>query len=798
MTKLIGNNPNQVPSNADLGTAAFMDEKDFLTSRGSSLSAIDTVISKTATGVFIYDTSKDSDGGAWRKRTSHTSWYKERLKTTTRGSRKEFPSVVVIVCNNSTLTIYDADDVTLPMWMVFNAGSTATNETVLRFGDIKQAVALNGTLLVRLSNHYGPTALNFISEKALTYRDNGIHEFMERRGLVDRNALNAEPTNFGAPTLLSSTINDIAITVMPSAPIDDATGLPVPTMALSNALGVSVIKDDGNIFDIRSSNGWVISGFLTFDKENYINAHVGNATGQGLVFRYPVPSSDITVAGGDQFMLGGANIYNQSSPHFGSDLGGISMITHDESGVVVNTKNRGSSQITKFARNMERVVGANNYTRSAVTYINSEYNTGWMVGDIKVATLSDTSTANFVDYVGGAGDFSNASQWSPDSQWSVSGGTASYSGSGPAYITRASNGTFVYGNWYYAELDVTAGSTGSLLLVNRHISGVAKPYTNGLTNVDVGFIQLSGTKYFAMWKQNSNNQTSISLYSTSAVTVDNFKVYEISSVDRSKNNKPLIRYGTVNKTPVESGADLMAYSVPDTTSYLEQPYNADLDFGTTGDFHYSFWVYSDSNATYSGATYIFERTSVGDPSNRRIEARMDTSTNLQVYANNAVFLSGSTAITMGADSWNKVDIIRKSNEGSVWVNGVQKVSGSHSGNMTDTAAGLTVCNRGYFSPHAQGFPTGIALFRVSGTAPSDEQIKKFYEDEKFLFQENAKATFYGTSDGVLALAYDDDTELLHVGTDQGRSVFKGLRRIDNTTRAIGTAISAVDGFVVEE
>ena len=797
MTKLIGNNPNQVPSNADLGTAAFMDEKDFLTSRGSSLSAIDAVIPKTATGVFIYDTSKDSDGGAWRKRTSHTSWYKERLKTTTRGSRKEFPSVVVIVCNNSTLTIYDADDVTLPMWMVFNAGSTATDETVLRFGDIKKAVALNGTLLVRLGNHYGLTALNFISEKALTYRDNGIHEFMERRGLVDRNALNAEPTNFGAPTLLSSTINDIAISVMTSAPIDDSTGLPIPTMAVSTSLGTSVIKDDGNIFDITSANGWVISGFLTFDKENYIISHVGNAVGQGLLFRYPVPTSDITVSAGDSMMLGGANIYNQKAPHFGSDLGAFSMITHDESGIAVNTKNRGYQQLTKYARNYSNV-GADYYTKSAVAYINSEYNTGWMVGDIKVATLSDTSTANFVDYVGGAGDFSNASQWSADSQWAVSGGTASYSGSGAAYITRASNGTFVYGNWYYAELDVTAGGAGNLLLVNRHISGVAKPYTNSLTNVDVGFIQLSGTKYFAMWKQNSNNQTNISIYSTSAVTVDNFKVYDISAVDRSKNNKPLIRYGTVNKTPVESGADLMAYSVPDTTSYLEQPYNADLDFGTTGDFHYSFWVYSDSSATYSGATYIFERTSVGDPSNRRIEARMDSSTNLQVYANNAVFLSGSTAITVGADSWNKVDIIRKSNEGSVWVNGVQKVSGSHSGDMTDTAAGLTVCNRGYFSPHAQGFPTGIALFRVSGTAPSEKQIKKFYEDEKFLFQENAKATFYGTSNGVTALAYDDDRELLHVGTSAGRSVFQGLRRVDNTTRAVGTAISAVDGFVVEE
>ena len=39
-----------------------------------------------------------------------------------------------------------------------------------------------------------------------------------------------------------------------------------------------------------------------------------------------------------------------------------------------------------------------------------------------------------------------------------------------------------------------------------------------------------------------------------------------------------------------------------------------------------------------------------------------------------------------------------------------------------------------------------------------------YEDEKVLFQENAKATLYGSSDAVTALGYDEDTELLHVGT----------------------------------
>ena len=88
--------------------------------------------------------------------------------------------------------------------------------------------------------------------------------------------------------------------------------------------------------------------------------------------------------------------------------------------------------------------------------------------------------------------------------------------------------------------------------------------------------------------------------------------------------------------------------------------------------------------------------------------------------------------------------------------------------------------------------------RWSATAPTAEQIAKMYRDEKHLFQENAQATLYGTSDAVTALAYDDDTELLHAGTSAGRSVFQGLRRVSNTTDAVGTAISASNDLVVEE
>jgi hypothetical protein len=92
----------------------------------------------------------------------------------------------------------------------------------------------------------------------------------------------------------------------------------------------------------------------------------------------------------------------------------------------------------------------------------------------------------------------------------------------------------------------------------------------------------------------------------------------------------------------------------------------------------------------------------------------------------------------------------------------------------------------------------LALWRISATAPTPEQIAKIYRDEKPLFQQGAQATLYGTSDAVTALAYDQKTELLHVGTASGRSDFSGLRRINNTTTAITTSISAHNNLIAEQ
>ena len=136
---------------------------------------------------------------------------------------------------------------------------------------------------------------------------------------------------------------------------------------------------------------------------------------------------------------------------------------------------------------------------------------------------------------------------------------------------------------------------------------------------------------------------------------------------------------------------------------------------------------------------------------------------------------------------------------AVYVNGVLNKSGTLIYDIDDTSNGLNIGCRNTSGSYAYAADaTKLSLVRISKSIPSPEQIKKIYEDEKVLFQENAKATLYGSSDAVTALAYDEDTELLHVGTSAGRSDFQGLRRINNTTTAVTTAISASDELIAEQ
>ena len=78
-------------------------------------------------------------------------------------------------------------------------------------------------------------------------------------------------------TIVNATVNDVAMTVLPNAPIDAATGLPVPTIAVATDGGVSVIKDDGTVWSPTGA-GYEGQNKLALSKDNGI-LHSGRVAG---------------------------------------------------------------------------------------------------------------------------------------------------------------------------------------------------------------------------------------------------------------------------------------------------------------------------------------------------------------------------------------------------------------------------------------------------------------------------------------------------------------------------------------
>ena len=156
MPNLVGIGNSQVPTNAMLGGLAYQDPTHAnLTSVDiENIAAIKAKTVDTAVDVFVYDTRKDSDGGAWRKRCQHCSWYNETLGTQQRGNRREFPAVAVIVGYNNGFIIYDGDDPNMSMWMEFwqyqNNASGAT-QWWGGSGNIKSIAAMNGDIVMSVT-----------------------------------------------------------------------------------------------------------------------------------------------------------------------------------------------------------------------------------------------------------------------------------------------------------------------------------------------------------------------------------------------------------------------------------------------------------------------------------------------------------------------------------------------------------------------------------------------------------------------------------------------------------------------
>ena len=211
--------------------------------------AIKSVTSSTTVGaVFVYDTRNDSDP-SWRKRCQGLSWFDEDLNTATRGGRREFPSVALIVADNdspATVTIYDLDDPAMPMWMVFNAASPAweTNATFVSTSSVNSVHALNARLYVGGAN--GFIEIDFGTEQQTNYRPISSTQRVRHKksgAIVDRNDTSGQ-FRITATPIANNNVNDVAATIVEGAEIG-ALGLPIPTVGVSTDNGITFIHSNG-------------------------------------------------------------------------------------------------------------------------------------------------------------------------------------------------------------------------------------------------------------------------------------------------------------------------------------------------------------------------------------------------------------------------------------------------------------------------------------------------------------------------------------------------------------------------
>lgn len=366
------------------GGSYTYDPDRVIDANGFRQNALDSAI---ASGAFVacclYDTSRDSDGGAWRKRCAAAGWYTETLSTATRGATRPFPALALLLLTTDTLTIYDAADPALPMWMVFqSAGASASTYNAMKSasGACTAVTALEGRVLVASSgggtDFTGLMSADFVADEAKMYRTSAAGGLFRYPGSLSQRNAGLGTELYSASITIDEDVNHVAAVLLSSAPTDPHTGLLVPTVALATAGGMSVLQDDGTIILSSSTTAHLVAAF---DDDGGLWTY---ATSSGNY--YHLLRNVGAASTGFSWHIVRANTYSDIESVFGSGLG--NGLVHVD-GVMIAATASGIALLKDHA-----TAGL-----KSITHVNTDYNTGWMRGDIQACVLSDTTIETLTD-----------------------------------------------------------------------------------------------------------------------------------------------------------------------------------------------------------------------------------------------------------------------------------------------------------------------------------------------------------------------------------------------------------------
>ena len=839
MPNLVGIGNSQVPTNAMLGGLAYQDpaHANLTEVEIEKIAAINAKSGDTGNGVFVYNTSLDSDGGAWRKRTQGTSWYNENPGPY-RGARKEFPAVAIISCGDPFIRIYDGDDPDLSLWMEFVVHNDYWAKHTISGTSAYKAVALNGVMasVGHASGRLG--VVNFISDRGYV-TESGYTYF--HSGIANRNSKGVGPSN-GHGLINHNLTYDVDMTVPNNARIDSNTGLPSPAIGVSLANGFSVIRDAslvraksediskpttgsyGHAIRFMGENRLVLAAPLYYGIIHDVFTQEGDAgyvsgthdsgyySGHGNWANTPVPIGDFysdSATGYKKFDTFGDRLIamavrqNDSRPN--SDYGiWIHQLASSPNDYDATTSHSGIDDDHGMA-----------------VFIDNIHNTGWMHGDVHGAWLNDNISTNFDSSASNlvtngefatsaTGHFSSTNAAGGSISLSVSSGVCTWSISGGNnYAYSKQPVTFQANKWYQVEIKVTA-SSGSNTRVEVNPGSNAKVYPSYQDNGGeyMGTIRSMNTTAEVQVhtctvvvgdSDSTDGLVGFRGYQNGSVSVEYIRVREMASPSKARKypNGAAVCGGELTKTPVAPGADLCSWSGFSATKHLQVDVWRHHDPGT-GPFYFMGWYKRASGASAGETVFSLSQASSDSTSNTEyITGYLLTDGRFQVVAYSTANTITYSLSGTNNDEWHFFCVQRIHNHLVQYTDGIKtdSVAVAGDGNFTYAKQQLWFGDRPQGSAHFGG---EMALWRYGKTHNlSEEQIKKIYEDEKKLFAPNAKCTLVGSGNMVASTAFDKQTGNLHVGTSTGRSDFNGLVRINSSTTGCDD-VHASGGYIVEK
>lgn len=769
----------------------------------------------TIVKAFIYDTTRDSDGGAWRLKCQARGWFNEALGGTdwlgqavdaatawlhakagpgayfqnttdgkfytlgaatptvtecTRGSSKNFPVTACIIAEATRVVIYDLGLSSAPMWMVFKA---TTAGYLLSWNSaspsISDVAARDGVLVVGGSN---PVVVNFLTD---TYKSiNTSLNTIGIGGIAARNtALGTTASVPGGYTSLSNAVKGVAITSLPNAPRDLVTGMPVLTFALG-CTGGATITDQSGAYNHQTWGSYDANyvGFTSDYRfwrssgtDNMLHVHrTGVPTVSSSEYTEYARFSSIVVLGGVQAALDPTfskkAVMSAAGFISGGDLG-VTRIRYD-------------------------LVSA---ARSLFALTTKRWFSGWYPSGTLGAHMADSVTGAVT-----AGSLlSNGDFMFTTAGWTAINATLT-SGFGTMKITQTAVGAGAYttiscvvGQTYFVSVNLSSDTLSGDQTLNVGTTSTGAD-TGTISFATVGtpstiqFVATQTTHYLSV---QSNAGTNGQFYEISAASA------AMVVADRVK-GVPLFAVGaTITRSAVASGAELVGYSGFSSSSYLTQPYNNAIQFGT-GDLCIMGWAKLPAS---SAGGSVFHRALSGQTGGMNIYIYSGGGVAFNGSANTSMSLIKQTTNLIPMDKWVHICVTRVSGVVEIYIDGVPD---GPVGNATDLTYANAVIQYGRRCDTYQPFPGSIALWRISGTALTANQVKFIHRTEAMLFEPNAKCLITGTTPAITALTYDQDTGLALVGTADSVDGFRDLTRVFSGPTGVGTctALASMSGITV--